>query len=378
MKLKSLLGAAVIAGTLISGTVMSSVAGAAPEPSGWDDVNDAVVGAGSDTTYPFMQRYELLYNQANGCDTNNASPAAPPVPFTLGNCLTGAAQGATQTQGNWDHDYFAGFYPTGSSAGVKALQNSQVDYARSSRGPRASGETDLNFWAFAKDGLVMITMGNRPTGNLTKAQIQGIYNCTITDWSQIPGQAAGTIEPVGMNPSSGTKASMDTYLGFDANQGACKKSLDNATFPFENDVKPVLEATGINENNAIWWMSFAEFRAFGYKRQTAQTWTVDNVGATPGTIANNSYPITRFIYHVTKDAITAPAGSSDLTGDDGGKQGAVREFTEFLCKPAASHIANDYSGKTNYVELTSIYSATGFIRLPAGEQTNGICRLVPG
>jgi hypothetical protein len=39
---------------------------------------------------------------------------------------------------------------------------------------------------------------------------------------------------------------------------------------------------------------------------------------------------------------------------------------------------NDFTGKTNYVELTGVYSTTGFIRVPASEQTNGICKLVPG
>lgn len=378
MKLKSLIGATLVAGTLLSGTVMTSVASAAPEPSGWDDVNNQVTGAGSDTTYNFMQRAEVLYNQADGCDTDNAAPAAPPAAFTLGTCLTGAAQQATQTGGNWDHDFFVSRYPTGSSSGVKAMQNGQVDYARSSRGPRATGETDTNFWAFAKDGLVMITFGNRTAGNFTKAEIQGIYNCSITDWSQISGQAAGTIEPVGMNGSSGTKATFDTYLGFDANSGACKKKLSNGVFPFENDVKPLLAEPGINPNNAVWWMSYGEYRAFTYKRQNAVVWSVDGASPSSGSIATNTYPITRFIYHVTKNTITAAAGSSDIQGPDNGAQGAVRELTEFMCKPSAAHVLNNFSGKANYAELTSAYTATGFIRLPAGEQTNGVCRLVPG
>jgi len=379
MKLKSLIGAALVAGTLLSGTAMTSMVSASPEPSGWDDANDRVVGTGSDTTYNFMQRGEVLYNQANGCDTDNASPAASPATYTLGKCLTGVAQTATTTQGNWDHDVFASTYPTGSGAGITALKNSQVDYARSSRGPKSSGESALNFWAYGKDGLVMVTFGDRTPGNLTTDQIKGIYNCTITDWSSIDGQAAGTIDPVGMNASSGTKAVFDAYLGFDANSGACKKTLTGGAYPFENDVKPLLTDANISVNNGIWWMSAAEYKAFSYKRQTAQSWTVDGKAATAGTIAANTYPITRFIYHVTKKTdATAAAASAEVTGADTGAAGAVRELTEFLCKPAASHIANDYSGKTNYVELTSIYSATGFIRVPAAEQTNGICKLVPG
>ena len=379
MKLKSLVGAALVAGTLLSGTVLTSAVSAAPEPSGWDDNNDKAVGSGSDTTYAFMQRAELYMNQAQGCDTDNASPAAPPAAYTLGKCLTGSAQSAVNVNGNWDHDIFTSTYPNGSSAGVKALLNGQVDYARSSRGPKSSGESAANFWGFGKDGLIMVTWGNRPAGNLTTAEIKGIYNCSITDWSQIAGQAAGTIEPVGMNASSGTKATFDTYLGFDANSGACKKSLSNGTFPFENDLKQVINDSVINQNNGITWMSFAEYRAWSYKRQTGVAWSVDSKSASAGTVANNSYPITRFIYHVTKKAdATAAAASAEVTGADGGAGGAVRELTEFMCKPAASHGLNDFTGKTNYVELTGVYSTTGFIRVPASEQTNGICKLVPG
>ena len=379
MKLKSLIGAALVAGTLLSGTAMTSMVSASPEPSGWDDANDRVVGTGSDTTYPFMQRAELLFNQGTGCDTDNASPAASPAAYNLGKCLTGVSQTATNTQGNWDHDVFASTYPTGSSAGVTALKNGQVDYARSSRGPKSSGESALNFWAFGKDGLIMVTYGNRTPGNLTTAQIQGIYNCTITDWSSIDGQAAGTIEPVGMQASAGTKAVFDSYLGFDANSGACKKSLSSGAYPFENDLKPLVADAGITANNAIWWMSAAAYKAFSYQRQTAQSWTVEGKAATAGTIANNTYPITRFVYHVTKKTdATAAAASAEITGADTGPGGAVRELTEFMCKPSASHTNNDYSGKTNYVELTGVYTATGFIRVPAAEQTNGICKLVPG
>ena len=379
MKLKSLIGAALVAGTLLSGTAMTSMAGAtAPEPSGWDDVNDRVVGTGSDTTYSFMQRAELLFNQATGCDTDNASPAASPATYNLGKCLT-VGQNATNVLGNWDHDVFASTYPTGSSAGVTALKNGQVDYARSSRGPKSTGESALNFWAFGKDGLIMVTWGNRTPGNLTKAEIQGIYNCTITDWSSIAGQAAGTIEPVGMNASSGTKATFDTYLGFDANSGACKKSLTTGAYPFENDLKPLVADTVISQDNGIWWMSAAAYKAFSYQRQTAAAWTVDGKSATAGTIANNTYPITRFIYHVTKKTdATAAAASAEITGADTGPGGAVRELTEFMCKPSASHTNNDYSGKSNYIELGTAYTQTGFIRVPAAEQTNGICKLVPG
>ncbi len=375
MKLKVMAATVLAAATLIGA---SGIAGASsPEPSGFDDKADQVVGAGSDTTYPFITRSDRLYNESQGCETNNT--AGDP---NVGNCLT-PTNASTAVKGDWDHDFFVERYPTGSGAGIASLLAGNADYARSSRAPKTSGESALNFWAFGKDGLVIETYGTRTPGNLTKAQIQGIYNCSITSWQTITGNAADagkTIQPWGMNPASGTKATFDTYLGFDTNAGSCVKKLSNGIYPFENDSKPVLADSGVDANNAIWFGSYAEFKAWGYKRQTAQAWSVDGVAASPGAISNNSYSLTRFIYHVTKKTDvtdSSPAGGEALGGADTGKAGAVREYTKFLCRGSTSHDNNDFTGLTNYQELTQIYSDTGYIRLPTTERTNGICRLVP-
>ena len=404
MKIKTLVAGAIAAATLFGA---ASTAGAVnrPEPTGWDGVNDLVIGGGSDTTYNFMQNAELLYNGSQGCETDNTSGSA-----TIGQCKADP-NAATETKGNWDHDRMSGKYPTGSGAGIKELQLGTVDYARSSRAPKSSGETDLNFWAYGKDGLAVVTFGARTPGNLTTAQLKNIYNCTITTWDQItgdPADAGKTITPVGMNTASGTKATFDTYLGFDANAGSCVKKLSisgaASFFAFENDVKPLLQSTtatdanaldGTNLDNAIWWMSYAEWKAFSYKRQSASVWSVDGQAPSSATISSNAYPITRFIYHVTRKVDATPDASTDnvvgatvsgspavYTADaaaaTGGKQGGVREFTEFLCKSSANHANNDFSGLTQYTELGNVYTKTGFIRVPVAERTNGICKVLPG
>lgn len=366
MKLKALIGSAVAAAVLTTG----GMAAAAPPNTGWDDINDIITGSGSDTTYNFMQRAELTYNQAVGCDTVNTSN----TPLHA-QCLT-TGQTATDIQGNWDHDMAVSLFPTGSGAGVSALQQDRVDYARSSRGPRTSGDSGTNFWAFGKDGVAVVSFGSRVL-SLSKAQIQGIYNCSINNWSQIAGQGSGVIEPIGLNPSSGTKATFDAYLGFDANNGACVKKLTSGIYPFENDVKPVLADANINEANAVWWMSYAEYSSFQYKRGNARVATVDGSAPSVSTISNNSYPITRQIFHVTKNSISPVGATADIAGPDGGKQGAVRELTEFLCKPTAAHTVNNYTGRSNYAELTTAYNNTGFVRLPVAERTNGICAFAP-
>jgi hypothetical protein len=94
-------------------------------------------------------------------------------------------------------------------------------------------------------------------------------------------------------------------------------------------------------------------------------------------VSNNSWPATRFIYHVTKNADAAPDAATDnVLGGDSGKSGAVRELTEFMCKTSANHSINEGSGLSNYDELTKAYTDTGFLRVPSTERTNGICRVV--
>ena len=386
MKLKSLAAATIAASTLVMSAGVAHAT--SPEPSGWDDVLDVIKGGGSDTTYNINQKIGILYNQGTGCEQNTTFAAGNPATAgSYGNCLV-PTNNQTDTKGNWDHDVTVEEYPTGSSAGVKELIAGTVDYARSSRGPNATGETGNNFWAIGKDALAIITWGNRSASNLTKAQLQGIYNCTITTWDQITGNSADAtevIQPVGMNASSGTYASFKSFLGFEPNAGACVKKLDDpdgagpqaAIYPFENDLKPVIAATGINDNNAIWWMSWANFRAFSYKRQTAVAWTIDSKSLTAASVSNNSWPATRFIYHVTKAADASPDAATDnVLGGDTGKSGAVREFTEFMCKTSANHSINEGSGLSNYDELTKAYTDTGFLRVPSTERTNGICRVV--
>ena len=133
MKLKTL-AAGVLAASITFGTAGAAMA--APPGSGWDGVPDKVEGSGSDTTYAYMQKVELLFNQAQGCDTDNTAGSA-----NVGKCLVPASPDETTTfakQGNWDHDYFVGRYPSGSTAGIRQLQGigGSADYARSSRPER--------------------------------------------------------------------------------------------------------------------------------------------------------------------------------------------------------------------------------------------------
>jgi len=67
-----------------------------------------------------------------------------------------------------------------------------IDWVRSSRSKgTAAAEAALTFYAQSRDAVSYAVIGNAyaPTTPLTTAQLKDIFQCTITDWSQVGGQA---------------------------------------------------------------------------------------------------------------------------------------------------------------------------------------------
>ena len=96
--------------------------------------------------------------------------------------------------------------PNGANAGVTAITLNQksdagaggdgtsycIDFVRSSRAKgTAAAEANLTFYAQSRDAVSYAVIGNAyaPTTPLTTAQLKDIFQCTITDWSQVGGQA---------------------------------------------------------------------------------------------------------------------------------------------------------------------------------------------
>lgn len=404
---KTLLTLALGASFFVAGTVHADP----PAGSGWDKNPDIVVGGGSDTTYLVSQRLEVLYNGAPGCAIVTSGSSA-----NKGKCSDTTAAPTGVTNGNYDHDLMVSAAATGSSAGVQALlaagpqYNPPIDYARSSRGPSGTETDQLTFWGYARDGIAVVTFGSRSGVGLTKQDLKDIYQCVKTDWSQF-GQPAGPIIPWDMNSSSGTTASFKTFLD-NVPFGACVQKLHPSNVaPFENDVKPILADPGAdltfdtaddNENNYIWWMSYGNWATYPYTKNGKVNGTgaaitsnlvavpnaVDGTLQTPddGGIFNSTYGIMRTLFHVTRntdaDCRQTPgsAGTCDnsgatVYGSSTAKGGAVREFTQWLCRTSnAQHATNTVTGKGYRSEIVSALNAEGFQQLNgsvAGLRTAG-------
>lgn len=96
----------------------------------------------------------------------------------------------------------------GSKTGLMGIKDEQIDIGLSSYGfdldsVLGDGHT-VNEQIIAYDGIVLINNVNNPVNKLSDAQITGIYNGAITDWSQLGGEP-GRILPIIRNENSGTQ-----------------------------------------------------------------------------------------------------------------------------------------------------------------------------
>jgi hypothetical protein len=437
-KWAGVLGAAALVAPAAVGALP---AGAAPSGYGFDNTPHVIVGGGSDTTYRAQISLSDLYNYSTGCTVTTA------VGPTLGQCVAGSD---TNALGNHQHDTVAQANPVGSGAGIASLNgflNGQtnvtypgtvnplpgylgatatgpnVDFARSSRGPKTSGGSVIGggselgvdtFWGYAQDGVEVSVFDARGAqlqsagfNGFTPAQLVQIYGQNVigdVTWhtlfpSLIAANSAtdGPVVPWGMNSSSGTYATFNSYVasagaapGFDVNTHGRK--LASTVAPFENDIKPLLNNAPLstsrtsvdNPANWVWFGSFGVFSAFpftssavvGGTQHTAFAAAINGVLPSTSKIGQNTYPIGRTLYHVTrKQDATISAGNGpaigashdlNVTGATSGTGGAVREFTRWLCRPGtAQHSVDTFTGANLFSEITSAINSAGFTTVPA-------------
>jgi phosphate transport system substrate-binding protein len=201
---------------------------------GNDNVKQSLTLVGSDTTQDVMETISGQYNGDTGYNPDpdtlynvQALVAAPdPGDPALHDTVTTCADRTYRTPPGAGETA----RPNGSSAGRNALLLSVqagdgcIDIARSSGAPRAVGTvpgTDLasfEYYAFALDALGITTASSHIPADhdITLAEVRGIYNCTITNWSQLGG-TAGPIERYTPQSSAGSFQTFVAMLGFDPN-----------------------------------------------------------------------------------------------------------------------------------------------------------------
>jgi hypothetical protein len=109
--------------------------------------------------------------------------------------------------------------------GVSNATGGCIDIARSSSGPRAhcsgtqTGACDLStfeYYAYAVDGVTWASTSPNAPASLTQAQVQGIYNCTFTDWSAVGGSPGHITRVLPQNGSGTLSFFLSNVLGVSA------------------------------------------------------------------------------------------------------------------------------------------------------------------
>jgi len=178
---------------------------------------------------------------------------------------------------------------TGSGDGIKnAGTVYQIGMSSRELTPAEQGQ-GLKETIVAIDGIAVIMNNNSPVSNLTIAQIKDIYTGTITDWSQITGNAKrGKIAVISREEGSGTRGAFEELVGF---QG---KLLAGAN---ESTSTGAIKASIAQNSEAIGYISL------GSVDNSVKAISVNGIAPTNENVKKGTYKIARpFIVLTGKNA----------------------------------------------------------------------------
>jgi phosphate transport system substrate-binding protein len=192
-------------------------------------------------------------------------------------------------------DVTVNYNPTGSGAGITAVQEGTCDIGLSSRAlkdeEKAAG---LKETVLAYDGIAIIVHPDNPVSDLSIEQIAKLYTGEITNWKDVGGSDAEVVL-IGREAASGTRD------GFESITGTKDKCQYRQELTSTGDV-----ITAVSQNpDAIGYASLAAIK------DSVKALSVD--GVTPGetTVKDGSYPVQRPFVLVTVEgkALSAAAQS---------------------------------------------------------------------
>jgi len=210
-----LLGAATAA---VAITALAATPALADPPTGTVPKPRDIVGVGSDTTQSVLDQLSVDYNATHTVGRLFSWDAVNPA--------TGAQHETIQVKSGSANCAIP--RPFGSSEGITALENTLkttggqpcINYARSSRARSSTDPATISFINLGGDAVTYATQpGGHAPANLTTAQLQGIYNCTLTNWNQVGGSNAPIAAMLPQN-GSGTRSFFLGAIGLTA-PGPC-------------------------------------------------------------------------------------------------------------------------------------------------------------
>lgn len=176
------------------------------------------------------------------------------------------------------------FNPTGSTAGITAVEEGRCDIGLSSRELKEEEiKAGLKATVLAYDGIAVIVNKENIVDDLDVETICKIYSGEITNWKEVGGND-GEIVLIGREAGSGTR---DGFEAATDTEGKCKYRQELTS---TGDVI----TTVTNNPNAIGYASIASVK------ETVKVLTVDGVEVNENTIKNGEYVIRRPFVMVTR------------------------------------------------------------------------------
>ena len=199
------------------------------------------------------------------------------------------------------------YNPTGSSAGIQAVESGSCDIGLSSRDLKDEEKANLEGTVIAIDGIAIIVNPENKVNDLIIEQIAALYTGEITNWSEVGGADAPVVL-IGREASSGTRD------GFESITNTKEKCQYSQELTSTGDVVQ----TVASNPNAIGYASLASVK------DTVKAVDVEGVTPSTKTIQDGSYKIQRNFVFVTKK-------DTELTG-------AAKDFFEFATSQAADEL----------------------------------------
>lgn len=192
-------------------------------------------------------------------------------------------------------DVTVNYNPTGSGAGITAVQEGTCDIGLSSRAlkdeEKAAG---LKETVLAYDGIAIIVHPDNPVSDLSIEQIAKLYTGGITNWKDVGGSDAEVVL-IGREAASGTRD------GFESITGTKDKCQYRQELTSTGDV-----ITAVSQNpDAIGYASLAAIK------DSVKALSVDGVTPSETTVKDGSYQVQRPFVLVTVEgkALSAAAQS---------------------------------------------------------------------
>ena len=239
-------------------------------------------------------------NSSNNDNGGNASDT--PAASVSGTVSTDGSTSMEKVIGALSESYMAAnkdvtvnYNPTGSGAGITAVQEGTCDIGLSSRAlkdeEKAAG---LKETVLAYDGIAIIVHPDNPVSDLSIEQIAKLYTGEITNWKDVGGSDAEVVL-IGREAASGTRD------GFESITGTKDKCQYRQELTSTGDV-----ITAVSQNpDAIGYASLAAIK------DSVKALSVDGVTPSETTVKDGSYQVQRPFVLVTVEgkALSAAAQS---------------------------------------------------------------------